>query len=155
MREEKEEEELLTKMKSLCVDRIQKAWNRQIEDILESNHRLTENLGRDTLRVLATLAEQEPLSRVKPILVSCIHERARKEPTTVRAEQKDLPGWTCSRRKRSLNSRTGCQRRTRPYGRRERGPIHESISRRQTPLPLNMHDLDVSPSKFQLKHRKA
>ena len=83
MREEEEEEELLTKIshqKSLCVDRIQNAWNRHIGDLLESNYCLTGNLGRDTLRALAALAESEPLSRVKPILVSCIHERARKEP---------------------------------------------------------------------------
>ena len=80
--EEEEEEELLTKVsyqKSLCVNRIQKAWNRHIDDILERNYCLTD-LGRDTLRILAALAESEPLSRVKPILVSCINQRASKEP---------------------------------------------------------------------------
>ena len=83
MRQEEKEEEPLTKtshQKSLCVNRIQKAWNRHIDDILERNYCLTTDLGRDTLRILAVLAESEPLSRVKPILVSCIHQRASKEP---------------------------------------------------------------------------
>ena len=93
MRQGEEEEELLTKIshqKSLCVDRIQKAWKRHIEDILESKYCLTANLGRDTLRALAALAESDPLSRVKPILISCIHERARKEPHDGQSRAKRL-----------------------------------------------------------------
>ena len=70
----------ISHQKSLCIYRIQKAWKRHIDDILERNYCLTENLGRDTLRALATLAESEPLSRVKPILLACIHQRASKEP---------------------------------------------------------------------------
>ena len=65
--------------KSLCVNRIQFAWNRHIEDILDRNYYPTGDFGLDTLRKLAALAESEPLSRVKPILLSCIHERANNE----------------------------------------------------------------------------
>ena len=93
MREEAEEEEHLTKIshqKSLCIDRIQKAWKRHIDDILESHYCLTGNLGRDTLRALATLAESEPLSRIKPLLVACIHQRASKEPHDGQSRAKRL-----------------------------------------------------------------
>ena len=94
MREEVEEEEHLTKVShqnSLCIDRIQKAWKRHIDDILERNYCLTENyLGRDTLRALATLAESEPLSRVKPVLLACIHQRTSKEPYNGQSRVKRL-----------------------------------------------------------------
>ena len=82
MRKKQEEEDPMAKIsiqKSACVDRIQAAWNLQIGDILHSSYCLTGNIGRDSLRTLAALAESEPLSRVKPILISCIHERGNKE----------------------------------------------------------------------------
>ena len=93
MRQGEEEEEFATKIsyqKSLCVDRIQKAWNKHIDGILESSYCLTANLGRDTLRTLAALAESEPISRVKPILISCIHQRASKEPHDGQSRAKRL-----------------------------------------------------------------
>ena len=82
MPEKQGEGDLSTKtshQKSFYVARIQSAWNRHIEDILDRNYYPTGDFGRDTLRKLAVLAESEPLSRVKPILLSCIHERANNE----------------------------------------------------------------------------
>ena len=118
---EEEEEELLTKIshqKSLCVDRIQKAWRKHIDDILDARYCLTGKVGRDTLRVLATLAESEPLSRVKPILVSCILNRARQEPHDGQSRAKRLTRVDVLETKAIIDRENEMPKVTKPAGRR-------------------------------------
>lgn len=81
----------VNKRKLACKDRVRKAWGVELEDILKDY--LTtgaRGLGRSTLEILATIAEESELHQVESVLKDVVTERIDMDPHVGRSRKKKL-----------------------------------------------------------------
>ena len=79
------------KRKLACKDRIRKAWGIEVEDVLKDH--LTSGargLGRSTLEILATIAEESQLHQVESVLKDVVTQRMNTDPHVGRSRKKKL-----------------------------------------------------------------
>ena len=81
----------VNKRKLACKDRIRKAWGIEVEDVLK-DHLATgaRGLGRSTLEILATIAEESELHQVESVLKDVVTERIDTDPHVGRSRKKKL-----------------------------------------------------------------
>ena len=97
----------LQKRKLACKDRVRKAWGIEVEDILRDH--LTAGaggLGRSTLEILATIAEESELEEAQSVLKDVVTERMGTEPHVGRSRKQKLT------RLDVMETRTRLKRRT-------------------------------------------
>ena len=81
----------MNKRKLACKDQIRKAWGIEVEDVLK-DHLTTgaRGLGRSTLEILATIAEESQLDQVESVLKDVVTERIDTDPHVGRSRKKKL-----------------------------------------------------------------
>jgi len=81
----------IQKRKLACKNRIRESWGIEVEDILRE-HLVTGagGLGRSTLEILATIAEESELDQVESVLKDVITERIGTQPHVGRSRKQKL-----------------------------------------------------------------